>query len=162
MPPQAEAARVADFAAAAEIRLLDQRGQAHRLADYRGRSIVIYFYPKDDTPGCTVEGKEFRDLHEQFSALDCVIVGVSTDSVESHRAFAEKHAFPFTLLADSAGELARAFGVLNGTMARRVTFVVDKDGRVARTFEDVAPRGHAQQVLNFVRTHRESHLMIGG
>jgi peroxiredoxin Q/BCP len=162
MPPQAEESRVAGYAAAAEVRLLDQHGNAHRLADYHGRSVVIYFYPKDATPGCTVEGKEFRDLHEQFTALDCVIVGVSTDGVESHRAFAEKHAFPFTLLADTAGELARTLGVLNGTMARRVTFVIGKDGRVARTFENVAPRGHAQQVLNFVRTLRESHLMIGG
>ncbi|MGH7840637.1 MAG: peroxiredoxin [Candidatus Binataceae bacterium] len=162
MPPPVEESRAPEYAAAVEISLLDQHGQPHRLADYRGRCAVIYFYPKDDTPGCTVEGKEFRDLHEQFVALNCAIVGVSTDTVESHRHFAEKHAFPFTLLADAAGDLARAFGVLNGKTAKRVTFVLGRDGRVARTFADVAPRGHAQQVLNFVRTFLESHLMIGG
>jgi peroxiredoxin Q/BCP len=162
MPPQAEEPRAPEFSAAAEVSIPDQHGRTHRLADYRGRCVVVYFYPKDDTPGCTVEGKEFRDLHEQFVALNCAIIGVSTDGVESHRSFAEKHAFPFTLLADTAGDLARAFGVLNGKTAKRVTFVIGKDGRVARTFADVAPRGHANQVLNFVRTFLESHLMIGG
>src|SRR5216684_8272707 len=161
MPPQADELHIPDLAAGLTLALPDQYGRVHRLADYRGRNVVLYFYPKDDTPGCTVEGKEFRELHEQFTALDCVIVGVSMDGVESHRRFAEKHAFPFPLLADTEGELARAFGVLNGKMARRVTIVFGEDGRVARTFEDVAPRGHAQQVLNFVRTLRESHLMIG-
>jgi peroxiredoxin Q/BCP len=134
----------------------------HRLADYRGRNVVLYFYPKDDTPGCTVEGKEFRELHEQFLAQECAVVGVSTDSVESHRAFAEKHAFPFILLSDSGGDLARAFGVLNEGMADRSTFVLDREGRVARAFHDVTPRGHAQRMLNFVRTLLESHRMLGG
>jgi peroxiredoxin Q/BCP len=162
MPPQAEVGQQREYDAAAEIRLLDQYSQPHRLADYHERCLVVYFYPKDDTPGCTVEGKEFRDLHQQFTGLDCAIIGVSTDSVESHRRFAEKHAFPFTLLADVEGELARAFGVLDGTKARRVTFVIANGGRVVRTFTEVAPRGHAQQVLNFVRTFCESHRMIGG
>ena len=162
MPPQADETRASEYAAAVEVSLSDQHGRPHRLADYRGRCAVVYFYPRDDTPGCTIEGKEFRDLHEQFAALKCAIIGVSTDSVESHRQFAEKHAFPFTLLADAAGNLARALGVLNGKTAKRVTFVIGPDGRVARTFADVAPRGHANQVLNFVRTFLESHLMIGG
>ena len=137
-------------------------GRKHRLADYRGRNVVLYFYPKDDTPGCTVEGKEFRELHEQFLAQECAVVGVSTDSVESHRAFAEKHAFPFTLLSDSSGDVSRAFGVFNEGMADRSTFVLDREGRVARAFHDVTPRGHAQRVLNFVRTLLESHRMLGG
>jgi thioredoxin-dependent peroxiredoxin len=162
MPPRAEEVRAADYSAALAIEVFDQHGQAHRLADYRGRSLVIYFYPRDDTPGCTVEGKEFRELHEQFVALDCAVIGVSTDSVESHRAFAEKHALPFTLLADTDGALARAFDVLSGAAARRSTFVLNRDGRVARAFLEVTPRGHAQQVLNFVRTMLESHRMIGG
>ncbi len=162
MPPQAEATRIPQLAAAAELRVPDQSGMPRRLADFSGRLAVVYFYPKDDTPGCTVEGKEFRDLYDQFEALDCAVIGVSTDSVESHRAFAAKHALPFTLLADSSGELAQAFGVLNGKLANRVTFVLGGDGRVIRTFSDVAPRGHAQQVLGFVRAFLESHRMIGG
>lgn len=162
MPPQADELRIPDLAAGLALALPDQNGRMHRLADYRGRNVVLYFYPKDDTPGCTVEGKEFRELHEQFLAQECVVVGVSTDSVESHRAFAEKHAFPFILLSDSSGDLARAFGVLNEGMADRSTFVLDREGRIARAFHDVTPRGHAQRMLNFVRTLLESHRMLGG
>jgi len=162
MPPQAEMAAGADFAAALAIEVLDQHSQSRRLADFHGRNLVVYFYPRDDTPGCTVEGKEFRDLHGGFLALECAVVGVSTDSVQSHRAFAEKHRLPFTLLADTGGDLARAFGVLKDGIAQRATFVLDRDGRVARSFYEVSPRGHAQQVLNFVRTMLESHRMLGG
>jgi peroxiredoxin len=91
-----------------------------------------------------------------------VIVGVSTDSVERHRAFAEKHAFPFILLADEDGKLASAFGVFKGKYAARSTFVFDSDLRLRRAFHDVTPRGHAAQVLDFIRTIVESHRMIGG
>jgi peroxiredoxin Q/BCP len=148
--------------AALELTLLDNRGVARRLADFRGHNLIVYFYPMDDTPGCTVEAKEFRNSYEQFEALDCTIVGVSTDSAERHQAFAEKHAFPFILLADEDGKLASAFGVLKGKYAARSTFVFDSDLRVRRAFHDVTPRGHAAQVLDFLRTVVESHRMIGG
>ncbi len=161
MPP-VDGNNVPDLSAALELALPDARGETRRLKDFRGRNVVVYFYPKDDTPGCTVEGKEFRDSFEQFEALDCVIVGVSTDSAERHRAFAEKHALPFILLADEEGKLATAFGVLNGRYANRSTFVLDSDLRVRRAFHEVTPRGHAAQVLNFMRTLIESHRMIGG
>src|SRR5271156_4922078 len=161
MPP-ADANGIADLAAALELERQDARGETRRLRDFRGHNVVVYFYPKDDTPGCTVEGKEFRDSIEQFQALDCVVIGVSTDSAERHRAFAEKHALPFILLADEDGKLAAAFGVLNGKYARRSTFVLDSELRVRRALHDVTPRGHAAQVLNFLRTVVESHRMIGG
>jgi len=161
MPP-ADANGAPDLSAALELALPDARGELRRLKDFRGHNLVVYFYPKDDTPGCTVEGKEFRDSSEQFKALDCVIVGVSTDSSERHRVFAEKHALPFILLADEDGKLAAAFGVLNGKYASRSTFVVDSELRVRRAFHDVTPRGHAAQVLNFMRTLVESRRMIGG
>ncbi len=160
--PQADTNGIADLSAALEIALPDARGALRRLKDFRGHNVVVYFYPKDDTPGCTVEGKEFRDSFEQFNALDCVIVGVSTDSPERHRAFIEKHALPFILLADEDGKLAGAFGVLNGKYAARSTFVLDTDLRVRRAFHDVTPRGHAAQVLGFIRSLVESHRMIGG
>jgi peroxiredoxin Q/BCP len=161
MPPRADGAlAIGDVAAG--LTLLDQHGNPHRLAEYRSKHLVLYFYPKDGTPGCTVEGKEFRDLHDQFTALDCAVVGVSTDSVESHRVFAEKHALPFTILADPSGDLARAFGVLKGKVAERATFVLGPDAVVKRTFREVAARGHAQQVLNLVRALLESHRMLGG
>jgi peroxiredoxin Q/BCP len=148
--------------AALQLELRDQRGELRRLADLRGKNLVVYFYPMDDTPGCTVEGKEFRDLFEQFEALDTVIVGVSTDSVERHHAFAEKHAFPFILLADTDGALADAFGVFSDGLAARSTFVLDHNLHLRRTFHEVTPRGHAQNVLNFLRTLVESYRMLGG
>jgi peroxiredoxin Q/BCP len=160
--PQADTNSIADLSTALEIALPDARGELRRLKDFRGHNVVVYFYPKDDTPGCTVEGKEFRDSIENFKALDCVVIGVSTDSVERHRAFAEKHALPFILLADEDGKLASAFGVLNGKYAARSTFVLDNELRVRRAFHEVTPRGHAAQVLNFMRTLVESHRMIGG
>jgi len=161
MPRPAEKIRTAPRGLP-ELELADQHGQMRRLADYLGTNLVLYFYPRDNTPGCTVEGKEFRELYQQFSGLDCAVVGVSTDSVQSHQGFAEKHGLPFPLLADTRGELARAFGVLEHGTAQRATFVLDRDGRVARSFLEVTPRGHAQQVLNFVRTLLESHRMLGG
>ena len=161
--PSTEGLRTGDdLGAAAEIALRDQHGNERRLAEFRGHGLVIYFYPADDTPGCTVEGREFRDLDEAFAALKCAVVGVSVDPVESHRAFAEKHAFPFILLSDSKGELASAFGVLRGGAAARSTFVFNADQRVARAFHGVTPRGHAQHVLDFVRSILESHRMLGG
>jgi peroxiredoxin Q/BCP len=151
-----------DLAAASTLVLHDQDGIERRLADFRGRNVVLYFYPADDTPGCTVEGKEFRELHESFEGLDCGIIGVSVDSVESHHAFAEKHAFPFILLSDPEGELAEAFGIMGDGCAERSTFVISRESRVVRAFYDVTPRGHAQRVLNFVRSMLESHRMLGG
>ena len=149
-------------AAPDDIVLRDQRGGPVRLGDFRGCHVVLYFYPADDTAGCTVEGKEFRDLHEQFEALDCTVIGVSVDSVQSHQKFAEKHALPFALLSDSEGTLARTFGVLRDRVADRSTFVLDRDLRIRRRWDQVKPRGHAQQVLEFVRTLLESHRMLGG
>ena len=162
MPQPGDHQRTADPGAILGIEVHDQFGRTRRLGDYHGQPVAVYFYPQDDTPGCTLEGKEFRDLHEKFHALECAVVGVSTDSSASHRAFADKHGFPFTLLADERGELARAFGVLQGTTAERATFVLDRDGRIARAFLDVTPRGHARRVLNFVQALVESHRMIGG
>ena len=160
--PQADINNIPDNSTALELALTDNRGLARRLADFRGHNLIVYFYPMDDTPGCTVEAKEFRDSFEQFEALDCVVVGVSTDSAERHQAFAEKHGFPFILLADVDGKLATAFGVLKGKYAARSTFVFDSDLRLRRAFHDVTPRGHAAQVLDFIRTIVESHRMIGG
>jgi thioredoxin-dependent peroxiredoxin len=162
MSPQVEELRKSGILPAFSVTLPDQHGASHRLIDFVGKNLVLFFYPKDESPGCTIEGKEFRDLHAQFAALDCAVIGVSTDSVASHRAFATNHGFPFIMLADESGELARDFGVLGEGVAERSTFVIDREGRVARAFRGVNPRGHAEQVLKFVRTLIESHLMIGG
>jgi peroxiredoxin Q/BCP len=162
MPPRADEIRISGLGDWLTFELPDQHGQMRRLGDYRGSNVVLYFYPRDNTPGCTVEGKEFRELYDQFVAQDCAVIAVSTDSVDSHREFAEKHGLRFPLLADTDGEFTAAFGVLEGGRAQRATFVLDRDGRLVRSFLEVTPRGHAQKVLNFVRTLLESHRMLGG
>ncbi len=163
MPASNDGLRAREAAKAAlELVLRDQHGEARRLADYLGRSLVVYFYPRDDTPGCTVEGKEFNQLAADFERLNCAIVGVSVDSVESHRAFAEKYGFTFTLLADESGGLARSLGVMGDSVAERATLVFDAELKLRRAFRNVAPRGHAREVLGFVRKMLESHLMLGG
>jgi peroxiredoxin Q/BCP len=123
-------------------------GETLSLASLRGKPVVVYFYPKDDTPGCTLEAQEIRDLHAQLAQTGAVVIGVSTDPSDSHRAFAEKHALPFMLASDEAGELAKAFGVpLKNGRASRVSFVIGADGRIKRTFPEVTPKGHASELL---------------
>src|ERR1700722_6349001 len=117
--------------------LQDQAGAWHDLSEYRGKWLVLYFYPKDDTPGCTTQACEFRDNLFAFNKLDAVVVGVSVDDVASHKAFAEEHSLPFTLLADSTKETAQAYGVLRSVLglmeiASRETFIIDPEGRVAK------------------------------
>ncbi|HXK20089.1 MAG TPA: peroxiredoxin [Polyangiaceae bacterium] len=126
-------------------------GEKLSLASLRGKPVVVYFYPKDDTPGCTIEAQEIRDLYEALKRTGAVIVGVSTDPQDSHRAFAEKHALPFLLASDEAGEVAKAFGVplKNGRMTR-VSFVIGADGRIKRTFPQVTPKGHAAELLQAI------------
>jgi thioredoxin-dependent peroxiredoxin len=160
--PKAEPGKRGAVASAARLKLSDQNGDQRSLSDFRGRNLVVYFYPKDDTPGCTIEGREFRDLLDQFAASDTAVVGVSTDSVDSHRAFARKHGLPFVLLSDPAGAMAEAFGVLRDGHAARSTFVLDHELRVRRAFHEVSARGHAREVLGFVRSMIEAHRMLGG
>ena len=138
-------------AAAPEFELADQDGQLHSLEDYRDQWVVLYFYPKDETPGCTTEACEFRDNIFAFRALDCQILGVSLDDEESHKEFAEEHGLPFPLLADVTGSTADAYGVktrlMGLTLAKRQTFLIDPDGNVAIHYEKVDPDTHSQEVL---------------
>ena len=123
-------------------------GEPVRLASLRGKPVIVYFYPKDDTPGCTIEAQEIRDLYEELKRTGVVVIGVSTDGRDSHRAFAEKHALPFLLASDESGELAKAFGVaLKNGRTTRVSFVIDADGKVKRVFPQVTPKGHAAELL---------------
>jgi len=126
-------------------------GEKLSLSSLRGKPVVVYFYPKDDTPGCTIEAQEIRDLYEALKRTGAVIVGVSTDAQDSHRAFAEKHALPFLLASDESGDIAKAFGVpmKNGRMTR-VSFVIGADGRIKRTFPQVTPKGHAAELLQAI------------
>ena len=140
---------------APEFKLQDQAGQWHSLSDYRGKWIALYFYPKDDTPGCTTEACSFRDNVFAFDKEGAVILGISVDDVASHKAFKEKHGLPFTLLADPDKAVTRRYGVLKNygimEVARRDTFIIDPQGRIAKHYESVNPQGHSQVVLEDIK-----------
>lgn len=135
--------------------------QRFRLSAYNA-PFVLYFYPKDDTPGCTVEGQDFRDLHPEFVKAGVAVFGVSRDSLASHEKFKAKFSFPFELLSDADEEVSLGFGVIKmknmyGKQVRgieRSTFVIDRNGRIAREWRGVRVPGHAQAVLDFVRSAR--------
>jgi peroxiredoxin Q/BCP len=147
----ADSAGPADGQPAPEFRLQDQKGAWHTLGEYKGKWVVLYFYPKDFTPGCTTEVCTFRDdvlkLHKQGAE----VLGVSLDDVKSHAEFAEKYHVPFPLLSDANQEAAKAYGVLathlNFTYARRETFVIDPAGKVAKRYKDVDPKENSAQVI---------------
>lgn len=136
---------------APDFALLDQHGQQHGLARYQGQWLVLYFYPKDDTPGCTAEACEFRDDLLVLRRMAVAVVGVSLDEVQSHAEFAAKYHLPFPLLSDRDGEVARAYGALFRLgplrFAKRHTFLVDPAGRIARIYRKVDPKTHSDQVI---------------
>ena len=155
----ATAAHAADVTVgepAPDFELADQHGQLHSLEDYRDRWVVLYFYPKDDTPGCTTEACEFRDNIFAFRDLNAQILGISLDDVESHKAFAEKHGLPFPLLADIEGGVADSYGVKTRmfglVVAKRQTFIIAPSGEVAKHYEKVTPATHSAQVLLDLKT----------
>ena len=131
--------------------LLDQHSRVHKLSDYRGQWLVLYFYPRDDTPGCTIEACEFRDDVFMLKRMGVALLGISTDDVKSHQEFAEKYLLPFSLLSDPNGEVARQYGSLRNLgplkFAKRHTFVIDPDNRVAKVYRDVQPKTHSDQVI---------------
>jgi len=140
---------------APDFKLKDQDGKIHRLSDYKGKWILLYFYPKDDTPGCTKEACTIRDNFPNFKKLDVVVLGISTDSVESHKKFAEKYNLPFTLLSDENKKVVKKYGVwgkkkfmgkeYEGTL--RTSFLINSKGRIAKIYENVNPEIHAEEVL---------------
>jgi len=140
---------------APDFMLLDQDGEEHELSSYQGRWVLLYFYPKDDTPGCTKEACAIRDSFPQFDAGKAVVLGVSPDSVKSHKKFAEKYELPFTLLADEGHVIADLYGVWGRKkfMGReydgvfRTSFLIGPDGRIAKVYENVKPEQHAAEVL---------------
>ncbi|MDH4323931.1 MAG: peroxiredoxin [Betaproteobacteria bacterium] len=135
-------------------------GGTFQLSDARGTKLVLYFYPRDNTPGCTDEGMQFRDLHMNFRKAGCDIYGISRDSLRAHENFKAKLHFPFHLLSDADGTVCGQYGVIKlknmyGKQVRgieRSTFVVDGEGRLAREWRGVKLPGHAQEVLDFVKT----------
>ena len=135
-------------------------GTTFKLSNYQGKTLIVYFYPKDNTPGCTTQGMQFRDSYAEFKAANAVIVGVSRDSLKSHENFKAKFSFPFELLADTEELACGIFGVMKmknmyGKQVRgveRSTFVIDKNGVLVHEWRGVKVDGHAQEVLNFIKT----------
>ncbi len=144
---------VADFSAAAT------RNKTIKLKELRGQNVVIYFYPKDNTPGCTTEGQDFRDLHAKFRRQDSVILGVSRDSVASHEKFRDKQKLPFDLISDPDEKLCKKFDVIKEKTlygrkfmgVERSTFLIDATGKLRREWRKVKVKGHAADVLEAVK-----------
>ncbi|MBE9609740.1 peroxiredoxin [Chitinilyticum piscinae] len=141
------------------ILLATTSGGQFDAAALRGQNVVLYFYPKDSTPGCTTEGGDFRDRHEAFRAANCVVFGVSRDSLKSHENFKAKQNYPFELISDPEEALCEAFGVMKQKMMygkqvrgiERSTFVLNKEGKIVKEWRGVKVPGHAEEVLAFVQ-----------
>ncbi|MUK88319.1 thioredoxin-dependent thiol peroxidase [Ornithinibacillus sp. L9] len=144
---------------APEFTLPNQNGDTVSLSDYKGKNVVLYFYPKDMTPGCTTEACDFRDNHESFGELDAVILGVSPDPVDRHQKFIDKHDLPFELLADEEHKVAEEYGVwkLKKNFGKeymgieRSTFIIDKEGVLQKEYRKVKVDGHVEDALSFIR-----------
>jgi peroxiredoxin Q/BCP len=144
----------------ADFTVLATSGHTFNLAAARGKSLVIYFYPKDDTPGCTTEAQQFRDLYSEFQQANCEIVGVSRDNLKSHEKFKAKFSMPFELLSDEDEAVCQQFGVMKEKMMygkqvrgiERSTFVINPEGELVKEWRGLKADGHAAEVLSFVKT----------
>lgn len=138
--------------AAPDFNLPDQQGKPHRLLDYNGKWLVLYFYPKDDTPGCTQEACAFRDDLHLLTALGAEVVGVSLDDSSSHAEFAKKYHLPFPLLADKSAEVASRYGVLLNLgvfkMSKRYTFLINPQGRISKVYNKVETSRHSKEIID--------------
>lgn len=141
---------------AAEFSLQDAEGTTHTLAEYKGSWVVLYFYPKDDTPGCTVEACSFRDARDDIAELGAQVVGISKDGADSHDAFRAKHKLNFTLLSDPDATAMTAYGAWGKKMfgtegILRKTFIIDPEGVVRKVYGRVTPQGHGAQVISAIK-----------
>lgn len=144
---------------APDFKLQNQAGDTVSLREFRGKNVVLYFYPKDMTPGCTTEACDFRDHHESFQDVDAVILGISPDPASRHQKFMEKHDLPFMLLADEDHEVAEKYGVwkLKKNFGKeyygieRSTFIIDKHGIVQKEYRKVSVKGHVEAALSYIR-----------
>jgi peroxiredoxin Q/BCP len=130
---------------------VNQDGDTIKLEDLRGKWVVLYFYPKDDTPGCTMEAKGFEQLREEFEREDAVILGVSRDDEKSHKEFCTKYGLNFHLLADKDGKIIEAYKAKGIPFTKRITYLIDPEGKIAFVWEKVNPSGHAKEVLEKLR-----------
>lgn len=132
---------------APEFTTVDDEGNSVSLSDFRGKTVVLYFYPKDDTPGCTKQAQSFRDNFAEYQEQEMVVLGVSQDDQASHQKFKEKYGLPFQLLVDSDGAITQAYDVDGGGYAKRVTYIIDGNGTIAQVDSNVNTSTHATDVL---------------
>ncbi len=128
----------------------DTNGNTISLSDFAGKTVVLYFYPKDDTPGCTKQAQSFRDNYAEYQGKEMVVLGVSMDDEASHKKFTEKYGLPFNLLADTDGAITKAYDVDGGGYAKRVTYVIDSNGKITHVDASVNTSTHAQDILAVV------------
>jgi len=157
-PAAAPATSPAEGTKAPDFKLQDQKGEWHTLKQYKGKWVVLYFYPKDETPGCTTQACELRDNIFAFRKADAVILGVSADDVASHKKFYENHSLPFDILADPNKEAIKKYGVLwspkeGVELASRQTFLIDPKGKIVKHWAKVDPKGHSEMVLAEIKAH---------
>jgi peroxiredoxin Q/BCP len=137
---------------APDFELPNQRGEIIKLTNFRGKYVVLYFYPNDFTSGCTLEAQSIRDVYNELKNLDVVILGISADSIESHKKFAEKYNLPFNLLSDTEKKVINLYGVKGLIGARRVTFIIDKNGKIIKIFQKVNAAQHGKELLETLRS----------
>jgi peroxiredoxin Q/BCP len=131
------------------IELLNQEGKLVKLSDYKGQKLVVYFYPKDDTPGCTTEAKNFRDSIKEYEEKGITIIGISADSVKSHKKFQTKYELPFTLLSDPEKKAAKAFGALSQGTVKRRTWLINENWVIEKFYEAVSPSKHNIELCTY-------------
>jgi peroxiredoxin Q/BCP len=133
---------------APSFKLQDQDGKEHSLEYHRGSHVLVYFYPKDDTPGCTKEACVIRDMYKDFESNNVKVFGISSDSVESHKKFAEKYDLPFTLLSDPKKEVIATYGAKGTLGTKRISYLVGPDGMIEKVYPKVDPAHHGEEILN--------------
>jgi len=143
---------------APSFELVDSNGKLHKLSHYNGKNVVLYFYPKDDTPGCTTQACDFRDHKQEFADKNAVVIGISADDSDSHKKFEDKYGLNIILLSDMAKEACKAYGVLQwkewmgkrSLGISRTTFIIDENGYIKKVFPKVNPQGHWEVILNSI------------
>lgn len=141
---------------APDFELPDSNNKLHKLSSFRGKNVILYFYPKDDTPGCTKQACDLRDNFHKLTETGAEVIGISTDSVESHQNFVKKYAIPFLLLSDSNKQVAKLYNVIKKILnietplTTRTTFIIDKGGKIKKILENVDPNKHISEILEYL------------
>ena len=150
---------------APDFKLKDDTGTTRTLSEFKGDDVVLYFYPKNDTPGCTKEACGFRDNYQGYVDNEITVLGISFDSVESHKKFKEKYNLPFILLSDEKKEVAKAYGAVGGLFSmfpKRITFLIDENGKISHIYDKVAVTEHAEEILEVLMKGKENQIREEG